>query len=82
MPSRLRRALVTVVYLALSVSLYVGVLAGLLRGGILSRACVYQDICSGGDRIVDFAVAAAFLLMIALVIGMGWRGRLLGARKA
>lgn len=82
MPSRPRRTLVTVVYVALSVLLYFGALAALVRGGVLSRACLNQDICSGSDRIVDFVAAAAFLLMIALVIGMGWRGRLLGARKA
>ncbi|PPQ16582.1 hypothetical protein CV770_25475 [Bradyrhizobium sp. AC87j1] len=79
MPSRLRR---TLVYLALSVFLYFGVVAALVRSGVLSRACLNQDICSGGDRIVDLAAAAAFLLTIALVIGMGWRGRLPGARKA
>lgn len=82
MPSRLRRTLVTVVYLVLCVFLYFGMLAALLRAGVLSRACLDQDICSGGDRIVDLAAAAAFFLMIALIIGMGWRGRLLGARKA
>ncbi|MDA9399369.1 RDD family protein [Bradyrhizobium sp. CCBAU 45389] len=82
MPSRLRRALVTLVYLGLSVFLYFGVLAVLVRSGVLSRACLNQDICSGSDRIIDFVAAAAFLLMIAMVIGMGWRGRLLGARKA
>lgn len=81
MPSRLRRALVTAVYLALGVFLYFGVLGALLRGGVLSRACLNHDICSGGDRIVDFAAAVALLVMIALVIGMGWRGRLFGARK-
>ncbi|MET4802227.1 RDD family protein [Bradyrhizobium sp. LB11.1] len=82
MPSRLRRTLVTVVYLAFGVLLYFGVLAALLQGGILSRACVNHGICSGGDRIVDLAAAAAWLVMIAVVIGMGWRGRLFGARKA
>jgi uncharacterized RDD family membrane protein YckC len=81
MPSRLRRALVTAVYLVLGVFLYFGVLGALLRGGVLSRACLNQDICSGSDRIVDFAAAIALLVMIALVIGMGWRGRLFGARK-
>ncbi|MGY8682929.1 RDD family protein [Bradyrhizobium sp. UFLA05-153] len=82
MPSRLRRALVTAVYLVLAVLFYFGVLAALLRAGLLSRACLDRDVCSGGDRIVDFATAVAFLLMIALIIGMGWRGRLPGARKA
>ncbi|TQF35461.1 hypothetical protein UNPF46_24785 [Bradyrhizobium sp. UNPF46] len=82
MPSRLRRLLVTVVYLALSVLFYFGVLAVLVRAGLMSRACLNQDICNGSDRIVDTAAAVAFLLMIALVIGMGWRGRLIGARRA
>ncbi|PDT91725.1 hypothetical protein CO669_00035 [Bradyrhizobium sp. Y36] len=82
MPSRLRRLLVTVVYLALGVLLYFGVLAVLVRAGLMSRACLNQDICNGTDRIVDTAAAVAFLLMIALVIGLGWRGRLIGARRA
>ncbi|MDD1537450.1 MULTISPECIES: RDD family protein [unclassified Bradyrhizobium] len=82
MPSRLRRTLVTVVYVALSLFLYIGVLAALVRSGVLSRACLYQDICNGSDRIADTAAAVVLLLMIALVIVMGWRGRLLGARKA
>ncbi|MGL9622220.1 RDD family protein [Bradyrhizobium sp. U531] len=82
MPSRLRRLFVTLVYLALGVLLYFGVLAVLVRAGVLSRACLNNDICNGSDRIVDTAAAVAFLLMIALVIGMGWRGRLLGARRA
>ncbi|MCK1732895.1 RDD family protein [Bradyrhizobium sp. 138] len=82
MPSRWRRALVTTVYLVLSILFYFGVLAALLRGGLLSRACLNRDMCSGGDRIVDFTTAVAFLLMIAVIIGMGWRGRLPGARKA
>ena len=81
MPSRLRRTLVTVVYLVLSVFLYFGVLAALVRAGVLSRACLYQDICNGSDRIGDSAAAVALLLIIALLIVMGWRGRLPGARK-
>jgi len=82
MPSRLRRALVTAIYLALSLFLYLGVLAVLVRVGAMSRACLYQDICNGSDHIVDSAAAVALLLMIALVVVIGWRGRLPGARKA
>ena len=82
MPSRLRRALVAAIYLALSLFLYLGVLAVLVRVGAMSRACLYQDICNGSDHIVDSAAAVALLLMIALVVVMGWRGRLPGARKA
>jgi uncharacterized RDD family membrane protein YckC len=82
MPSRLRRTLVTAVYLVLGVLLYLGVLATLLRSGAMSRACLDRDFCSGGDRLVESVTVTALLLMIALVIGMGWRGRLFGARKA
>jgi uncharacterized RDD family membrane protein YckC len=82
MPSRLRRALVTVVYLALGGFLYVMAVGILLQSGLLSSACLDRDVCSGGDRIVSFAAVTVLLLMLALVIGLGWRGRLPGARRA
>jgi uncharacterized RDD family membrane protein YckC len=82
MPSRLRRTFVTAVYLALVVLLYFGVLGTMLRSGVLSRACLDRDVCSGGDRLVESLTITALLLMIALIIGMGWRGRLFGARRA
>ncbi|MGV7219433.1 RDD family protein [Bradyrhizobium sp. UFLA05-112] len=82
MPSRLRRALVTMAYLVLGGVLYVMALGALLQQGMLSSACLDRDVCSGGDRIVSFAAATVLLLALALVIGMGWRGRLPGARRA
>ncbi|OAF16116.1 hypothetical protein AYJ54_39020 [Bradyrhizobium centrolobii] len=37
---------------------------------------------AGGDRIVGVMAATALLLLIALVIALGWRGRLPRARRA
>ncbi|MGY8665609.1 RDD family protein [Bradyrhizobium sp. UFLA05-109] len=82
MPSRLRRTLVTMAYLALGVFTYVMALGALLERGLLSSACLDRDVCSGGDRIVGLAVGTVLLLMLALVIGLGWRGLLPGARRA
>ncbi|MCP3474071.1 RDD family protein [Bradyrhizobium sp. CCGUVB1N3] len=82
MPSRIRRALVTVVYLAFGGFLYVMALGAVLEQGLLSSACLDRDFCSGGERIVTIAAATVLLVALALVIGMGWSGRLPGARRA
>ncbi|MCP3379557.1 RDD family protein [Bradyrhizobium sp. CCGUVB4N] len=81
-PSRLRRAAVTVAYLGVCFVLYVIALDLLLRAGILSRACFYSSMCTGGDRIVDAVAGIVFLVVLAFVLALGWRGQLLGARKA
>ncbi|MBR1089833.1 RDD family protein [Bradyrhizobium manausense] len=80
-PSGLRRAAVTLAYLAVCLVLYILALDLLLKTGILSSACFYQSMCNGGDRIVDFVAAIMLLLVLASVITLGWRGQLLGARK-
>jgi hypothetical protein len=38
--------------------------------------------CSAGERFFDAAAAVLILLLVALIIARGWRGRLFGARKA
>jgi uncharacterized RDD family membrane protein YckC len=81
-PSRLRRFAVTVAYLVVCFVLYILVLDILLRAGIMSKACVYSSMCSGGDGFVDLAAGILFLLGLAFVIALGWRGQLFGARKA
>jgi hypothetical protein len=50
--------------------------------GGLSRGCLTNNYCSGGERIVNLASGVALLVMIAVVIALGWRGKLFGARKA
>ena len=56
--------------------------ARLLQSGLLSSACLDRDVCSGGDQIVSLAAVTVLLLMLAVVIGLGWPGRLPGARRA
>lgn len=82
LPSRPRRAAVTLFYLLAGLSLSVLALGALLEAGLISSACFDRDVCSGLDHIVSVAIAAALALVTALVIALGWRGRLLGARKA
>jgi uncharacterized RDD family membrane protein YckC len=82
MPSRVRRAAVIFVYWLL---LFVGVLAVLAvmaATGLMSHSCVYKDFCSGVDRIWNLVIGVTFLVMLAAVVALGWKGRLLGARKA
>lgn len=82
MPSRRRRVLVTAVYLVVGIVAYLIALGVLLDLGLLSEACLDRDYCSTGDRAVRIAAGVVPLLMIALVITAGWKGRLFGARRA
>jgi len=79
--SRRRRAAVTMVYLVVCFVLYILTIDILLRAGIISNACFYRRMCTGGDRIVDQVAGIPFLLALAFVIALGWSGRLVGARK-
>ena len=82
MPSRGRRILVIAAYLAVSyfalalVVWFVGHVAGLL-----SRACLDSSShCSSGDTFLMSVLGLAWIVIIAFCIGLGWRGRLIGAR--
>jgi uncharacterized RDD family membrane protein YckC len=82
MPSPVRRAAVICVYwLLLFVSLLV-VLAAMAAAGLMSHSCVYKDYCSGVDKMLNLVTSVAFLVMLAVVVALGWKGRLFGARKA
>jgi RDD family len=81
MPSRLRRSVVTALYLALSLALYFMLVGGLIVAGALSERCVDQNFCSAGERFLSVASAIGALLLVAGVIALGWRGRLPGARR-
>lgn len=82
MPSRFRRTVVTLAYLILCVIVFSIALDVLVLAGVLSNACFSRGICTGGDRILDIVVGILYLAGLAYVIALGWRGRLLGARKA
>ncbi len=81
MPSRLRRVLVTSGYLVLAFTLLTLGVGGIETSSVLSRACVNNGYCSAAERMLDLAVGVASILMTALIVTLGWRGRLFGARR-
>jgi uncharacterized RDD family membrane protein YckC len=83
LPSRWRRVAAICVYLVLMFVVYTAVVMGLNEVGIMSSACMRNaSQCSAGERFFDAAAAVLILLLMALIIARGWRGRLFGARKA
>jgi uncharacterized RDD family membrane protein YckC len=83
LPSRWRRVTVICVYVVLMFVVYLAVMMGLNAAGVMSDACVSRgNGCSAGERLFDTAAAVLVLLLIALIIARGWKGRLFGARKA
>ena len=81
MPSRWRRLVVICCYLLLIFAAYMGVLAGIVAVGGLSSRCANNDVCSAGEGFLSLGVALTLLALSALCIGLGWRSKLIGARK-
>ena len=82
LPSRVRRAAVICVYLLLMFAGYAIILGDLIAAGIISARCtdkVYY--CSTAERITSLSSPLVFLAIMALVIALGWKGRLFGARR-
>ena len=83
LPSRGRRVATIFVYLALMHVAYIAVAMSLSATGLMSNACIDKlSRCSAGERLFNAAEAVLMLLLTALIIARGWRGRLFGARKA
>jgi hypothetical protein len=82
MPSGMRRTVVICVYLLLLFVVFVIALNMIVAAGGLSRGCLNNGYCSGGERIVSLAPGVGLLAMTVVVIAMGWKGKLFGARKA
>ena len=80
MPSRIRRIVVIIVYLLGWSILTLLVHAGLVPAGVVSRQCLYSDACSQVENFVLTGLALGWLGVCALLLGLGWRGRLWGAR--
>jgi RDD family protein len=78
MPSRIRRTIVTLGYLLLISAMFMIGMAILSATGVLGP-CEFIG-CSPGQRIADIAVALIWLIASAWIIGLGWRGKLFGAR--
>ena len=82
MPSRLRRSVVTILYLAVSLAVWFMMVGSLVVAGVLSDRCIDRDFCSAGERAFNIAHGVGTLLVVAGVIALGWQGRLPGARRA
>jgi uncharacterized RDD family membrane protein YckC len=79
-PSRWRRVAVICVYLTLVFVVFMTVLGGVR--GLLSPGCINNNFCSAGERAIGLAAPLTLLALTALVIALGWQGRLYGARRA
>jgi uncharacterized RDD family membrane protein YckC len=77
LPSRLRRIVVICVYLLL---LFIA--DAVIAAGSVSPGCIDGNFCSASERMISFAAAAMLLALAALIVALGWKGRLFGARKA
>jgi hypothetical protein len=76
-PSRRRRAAIIFAYLLLLYTLGLVVM-----WASTSRSCIQNEVfCSTADRLIDVVMSLGLLFLTALVIGLGWKGRLVGARK-
>jgi uncharacterized RDD family membrane protein YckC len=76
MPSRVRRVVVICAYLVL-----IFIANAIVIGGVLSPRCIDNNYCSASERAVSLAVGLTLLTLTALIITLGWKGRLGGARR-
>jgi hypothetical protein len=80
MPSRMRRLAVILGYLLLIAIGAVVVGMVLSAASLVSDACLDHDRCSRAENGVFAALGTSWIVLSALSIGLGWRGRLFGCR--
>ena len=80
MPSRLARFVAIIVYAVLSFGGLVVAFMVLVPLGALSARCLDTAQCSGPEKLAQGLLSLAWLALIALIVGAGWRGRLPGCR--
>jgi uncharacterized RDD family membrane protein YckC len=81
MPSPRRRLAVISGYLLLTAIVYLLVTGGMIAAGVISNGCIDHNVCSAGERILSLNLGLTLLAASAACIGLGWRGRLIGARR-
>jgi uncharacterized RDD family membrane protein YckC len=79
MPSGGRRLLVTALYVAAVTAVFVAF--GLAIEDRFSPACLNDDRCTRGEELFLTGMSLAWIAAGVVVIVLGWRGRLPGARK-
>ena len=82
MPSRPRRVAVICVYLLLLFVAFVVVINLGVEAGMLTQRCLDNNFCSAGEQIASLAAGITLLVMTAVIIRLGWKGTLFGARRA
>ena len=80
MPSPIRRIGVIVVYLVLWLAVVLIAYAPLIGAGYMSQACIDFNRCSTAERWTEAVASLALIVGSVLVVVLGWRGRLWGAR--
>jgi hypothetical protein len=75
LPSRLRRVIVIAVY-----SLTTFTILSIAASLAVSRACLDQNICSPVEDLLFDAGTVVGVLLAAVYMSLGWRGRLPGCR--
>jgi uncharacterized RDD family membrane protein YckC len=81
MPSPRRRLAVICGYLLLTAIVYLLITRGIIAAGVISDGCLDRNVCSAGDRILSLNLGLTLLAASAACIVLGWRGRLVGARR-
>jgi uncharacterized RDD family membrane protein YckC len=79
MPSRLRRVLVIFAYVAAA---FAFLLACLITAVDFSYDCLDNNVCTSIANIMIDVAGLLWLAMVAIIIVLGWKGRLFGARRA
>ena len=80
MPPPLRRLAVICCYL-LTAMVYLLITRGIIAAGVISDGCIDRNVCSANDRILSLNLGLTLLAVSAACIALGWRGRLIGARR-
>jgi hypothetical protein len=81
MPPPLRRLAVICCYLLLTAIVYLLITRGIIAAGVISDGCIDRNVCSANDRILSLNLGLTLLAASAACIALGWRGRLIGARR-
>jgi uncharacterized RDD family membrane protein YckC len=81
MPSAGRRVAIIALYLVLTLLAYFITFAIIVGLGVMSDACIDRDVCSASEKVLEMILGTASLAIAAVLIGLGWRGWLFGARR-